>query len=126
MAGVQWIRLDTTMFDNLKVLTLMEDKQYRALVTHFQAMTYSGRAAMAGYLPKIAVTRVIRAVTTDVEALVAVGLWSPSPGGWQINGWDEYQVSDEAAVKRSEKAQKAARTRWNKLKGIDGGDEASA
>jgi len=35
-----------------------------------------------------------------------VGLWAPAPNGWQINGWDEFQISDEAARARRERAQK--------------------
>ena len=48
----------------------------------------------------------IHATKTDATQLVKVGLWHPDPGGWAINGWDEFQVSDEAARKRRERAQK--------------------
>ena len=46
------------------------------------------------------------ATKRDANDLVTAGLWLLSPGGWDINGWDEFQVSDEAARKRRERAQK--------------------
>lgn len=116
MAGMQWIRLETTMFENPKLLNLKEDKQFRAIVTHMEGMTYSGRAGLAGYIPKVALKR-IGAMPADVTQLVREGLWSPAPGGWQINGWDDYQLADDDAIKRSEKAKKAAAARWGKHSG---------
>lgn len=113
MAGMPWIRLQTTIFDNPKLMNLRADKQWRAIVTHFEAMTYCGRTGLAGYVPKVAVGLAFQASSSDITRLVAEGLWSPAPGGWQINGWEEYQFSDEAAVKRSKKAQDAARVRWD-------------
>jgi hypothetical protein len=38
-------------------------------------------------------------------------LWIADSGGWCINGWDEFQVSDEAAKKRRERAQKGGRAK---------------
>ena len=114
MAGMPWIRLQTSIFDNPKLLNLQADKQYRAIVTHFEAMTYCGRTGLAGYIPKVATAKAISAVPADIDRLVAEGLWSSAPGGWQINGWSDYQVSDDEAVKRSEKAQKAAQERWRR------------
>jgi len=34
MAGVKWIRLDTTIFDNPKFLFLKEDRRYRLIILH--------------------------------------------------------------------------------------------
>lgn len=115
MAGLKWIRLETTMFENPKLLYLKEDKQHRAIIVHLEAMCYSGRHNLAGYLPKAAL-RIIGATAQDATKLVAAGLWSPAPGGWQINDWDEYQLADDEAQKRSEKAQKAAAARWGKTR----------
>ena len=44
-------------------------------------------------------------------------LWRPAPGGWDINGWDEFQLANEEATRRSEKAKKAAAARWAKRNG---------
>ncbi|MDO3245240.1 hypothetical protein [Mycobacteroides abscessus] len=116
MAGVKWIRLETQIFENPKLLYLKEDKQYKAIVAHLEAMTYSGRHGLAGYVPKAAL-RVLGASIHDANRLVAAGLWGPAEGGWSINGWEEYQLADEEANKRSEKAKKAAAARWAKRNG---------
>jgi hypothetical protein len=34
-------------------------------------------------------------------------------GGWSINGWSDFQISDDAAKKRSDDARKAAMKRWH-------------
>lgn len=125
MPGLKWIRLETTMFENPKLLYLKEDRQYRAVIVHLEGMCYSGRHGLAGYVPKAAL-RIIGATTTDANRLVTAGLWSPSPGGWQINGWDEYQLADEDAAKRSEKAQKAAAARWAKAGARNGAQHDAA
>lgn len=125
MPGLKWIRLETTMFENPKLLYLKEDKQYKAVIVHLEGMCYSGRHGLAGYIPKAAL-RIIGALPADGDRLVAAGLWSPAPGGWQINGWEDYQLADEEAQKRSEKAQKAAAARWAKAGKGSGGRDAQA
>lgn len=111
MAGLKWIRLETTMFENPKLLYLKEDKQYKSIVVHLEAMTYCGRHGLAGFVPKAAL-RVVGGSANDAKHLVAAGLWGLAPGGWQINGWAEYQLADDEANARSEKAKKAAAARW--------------
>jgi hypothetical protein len=124
MAGLKWIRLETTMFENPKLLYLKEDKQYKAIVVHLEGMAYSGRHGLAGYIPKAAL-RIIGATAADGNRLVAAGLWSPAPGGWQVNDWEEYQLADDEAAKRSEKAQKAAAARWAKAAERNGAHDAN-
>ena len=111
MSGLKWIRLETSMFENPKLLYLQEDKQYRTIVSYLQGMCYAGRHGLAGFIPKAAL-RIIGATASDANRLVTEGLWVPAPGGWQINGWEEYQLANEEATKRSEKAKKAAAARW--------------
>lgn len=121
MAGLKWIRLETTMFENPKLLYLQEDKQHKLIVIHLQGMCYSGRHGLAGYIPKAAL-RLIGATPGDANKIVEAGLWSLAPGGWNVNDWDEYQLADEEAQKRSEKAQKAATARWAKVREKDSGN----
>lgn len=116
MSGLKWIRLETTLFENPKLLYLQEDKQYRAIVSYLQGMCYSGRHNLAGFIPKAAL-RVIGAMSSDAEKLVQHGLWTPAPGGWEINSWNEYQLHNEEATRRSEKAKKAAAARWARRNG---------
>lgn len=111
MAGLKWIRLETTMFENPKLLYLQEDKQFKTIVAYLQGMCYSGRHGLAGFVPKAAL-RVLGATVADANRLVREGLWRPAPGGWEINGWEDYQLANDEAVRRSEKAKKAAAARW--------------
>lgn len=122
MAGLPWIRLQTTMFENPKVLNLKDDKQWRAIVAYLEGMTYSGRHGLAGYIPKAAI-RLLHIASSDVSKLESEGLWRAAPGGWQINGWDEYQLADAESLARSEKAKKAATARWDRRNGR--GDETA-
>lgn len=111
MPGLKWIRLETTMFENPKLLYLKEDKQFKTVVVHLEAMTYSGRHGLGGFVPKAAL-RIIGATAADANRLVAASLWRPAAGGWDINGWNEFQLSDDEVTARSEKARKAAAARW--------------
>lgn len=113
MAGLKWIRIDTQMFENPKLLYLKEDKQYRAVVVHLEGMAYSGRHALAGFIPKAAL-RIIGATAADAARLVKAGLWDPAPGGWNVHDWDEYQLSADDMQARRERAQKGAAARWRR------------
>lgn len=116
MSGLKWIRLETTIFENPKLLYLKEDKQYKTVVVHLEAMTYSARHSLAGFIPKAAL-RVIGASTADTTRLVAAALWAPAPGGWSINDWEEFNLSDDDAKKRRERAMKGAAARWGNRNG---------
>jgi hypothetical protein len=111
MSGLQWIRLDTTFFDNGKIANLVDERLHRIVVTHLSGMCHAGKTGTDGYIPANALRR-FAAVPRDAEKLVESGLWIPQPGGWSINDWDEYQISDEAAKARSERARAAAEKRW--------------
>ena len=47
-----------------------------------------------------------------MDLLVEFGFWVPQPGGWLINGWDEFQQSTEETQIRRKRAQAMAETRW--------------
>lgn len=119
MAGLKWIRIDTQMFENPKLLHLKEDKQYRAIVVHLEGMSYSGRHALDGFIPKAAL-RIIGANTADANRLVRAGLWDPAPGGWRIHAWEEYQLSTDDMQARRERAQKGAAARWKREESLNG------
>src|SRR5689334_9611135 len=104
--GLPWIRMDVNMFDHPKMLGLLESGDYRAVVVHLAGMAYCGKHSTAGFIPR-EVLRRIEGRPSDVKRLVSEGFWTESAGGWDINGWDEYQVSDDAALKRRDKARNA-------------------
>lgn len=105
------------MFENPKFLYLKEDRQYKTIVIHIEAMAYSGRHGLGGYVPRAAL-QILGAVLSDAKKLVTEGLWEPAPGGWQIHGWDEFQLSSDEVKQRHDRAQKAASSRWNKRNGV--------
>jgi len=111
--GLPWVRIDTQFASNPKVLELVADKQWRSAFVYVAAICYSGAHGTGGFLPATCLP-FIHATKTDVENLIKVGLLIDDMGGWDINGWAEFQVMDEAAEKRSDKARKAAQARWLK------------
>lgn len=110
--GLPWIRLDTTLASNPKVLELVDDKKHRAVMAYILGLTYSGGHGLDGFIPRAALP-FIHATAADAKSLVSVGMWTARAGGWDINGWTEFQVSDEEARKRRQRAQAAAAKRWS-------------
>lgn len=119
--GLPWVRLDTQFPQNPKLLELTAAGKWRAAFVWTTSLAYAGAHGTNGYLPDACLPFLHATKQTAVE-LVKVGLWVQDVGGWQINGWDEFQVSDEAAKARSEKARQAALKRW---KGSSGGAETA-
>lgn len=103
--ALPWIRLDTSTFDHPKMLDLIEDKRYQAIVLHLAAMAYAGKHGTDGHISK-PVLRILPGRQADVTALVKAGVWHPDSAGWRIHGWDEYQVSDDEAKSRRQRAKK--------------------
>jgi hypothetical protein len=103
--GLPWVRLDCQFANNPKIVGLLAENKYRAAFAYVTGLAYSGAHGTDGYIPEHCLF-LIHATRKDAESLVEAGLWNPAPSGWDINGWDEFQVSDEAARKRRERAQK--------------------
>jgi hypothetical protein len=103
--GLPWVRLDTTFHHNPKVVELVAANKWRAVCVYIAGIAHAGAHGTDGYIPE-ACLFLIHATKREANELVTAGLWHLSPGGWDINGWDEFQVSDEAARKRRERAQK--------------------
>ena len=112
--GLPWIRLDTSMPDNPKLLGLLAEKDgHRAAFVWVCCMAYAGKHETAGFIPREAVVK-LNGRNTDMARLVAHDLLTANAGGWDINGWDEFQLSSEDALRRKEKAKRAAAVRWSK------------
>jgi hypothetical protein len=111
-----WVRLDTTIPQNPKMLWLLEDKKHRAALAYIFSITYSGSHGLDGYVPRAALP-FIHATKADAKALTDVGLWVENATGWEINGWTEFQQTNVETIARREKAQHAAAVRWSKPRG---------
>lgn len=112
--GLPWVRLDTSLPDNPKILDLLcEDEGKSAAFVYICAMAYAGKHGTDGFIPKSALGH-INGTREEALMLVKASLWIDAPGGWQIHAWDEYQISDDDAKARKARAQAAAVARWSK------------
>lgn len=109
-----WVRLDTALPRNHKILTLLESAKGRESgFVYCCSLAYCGEQGLDGFIPRNALP-FIHAKPIDAKRLVEVGLWIEQPGGWIINGWLDHQPTDEKDQIRSERARKAAAARWGK------------
>jgi hypothetical protein len=97
--------MDTQFPSNPKVLELVAQKKWRALFVLQCSWAYAGQHGTGGFIGELSLP-CIHATKAEAETLVSAGFWDMVPGGWDIHDWDEKQVSDEAARKRRERAQK--------------------
>lgn len=111
-----WVRLDTQWPHNPKFLGLVEDKQWRAITVYMAGLGYSGAHGTKGFLPALCLPT-LHGTRREAEQLVTAALWVPQPGGWDINGWSDFQPEQDDASARSDRAKKAARIRWDRQKG---------
>lgn len=96
-----WVRLDSGFPTNPKVLMLTADKQHRAVAVYTFSLAYAGGHGTDGFIP-VAALPFIHGTHKDAKALVDATLWHPCQGGWQINGWAEYQPSTKEMQRRKD------------------------
>lgn len=117
-----WVRLDTQWPHNPKFLMLAEDKKWRAITVYMAGLGYSGAHGTRGFLPQLCLP-VIHATRREASDLMEVGLWLPQPGGYDINGWCEFQPETDDSEARRNKAKLAAEARWAKHRARGDRDE---
>jgi hypothetical protein len=117
--ALPWVRLDTQWPHNPKFLMLVEDKKWRAITVYMAGLGYSGAHGTKGFLPALCLAT-LHGSKKEATELMDVGLWLPQQGGWDINGWDEFQPEKDDAQARRDKAIKAAQARWQGKNGGDG------
>lgn len=106
------MRLDTAFPYNPKLLAMLTERDgHRAGLVYLCGLSYSGAHGTDGFLPREALA-FIHGRQADAERLVRNGFWWPQPGGWLINGWDEFQESNEETKRRRIRAQSGAQARW--------------
>lgn len=115
--GLPWIRLDTNIGSNPKLVTMIRkerDGRGTALV-YLLSLAHAGGHGTDGYISEDMLS-LIHGRKSDAERLVKYGLWHEDVGGWLIHDWDHKQISDDAARARRSKAQHAAEVRWGKAR----------
>lgn len=111
--GLPWVRLDCAFPRNPKILALLAEKDgYRAAFVYTCMLSYSGEQGTDGFIPREALP-FVHGRNADVTRLVTQNLVYPQPGGWLINGWDEFQESNEETKRRRIRAQAGAAARWS-------------
>lgn len=130
--GLPWVRLDSSMPDNPKILRLASTPAGKAAAfVWLCSLAYSGKHETDGYIPREALSRVNGSMA-DARRLVEAGLWDEGERGWHIHGWAEFQrvvwTEDElrsmasnggkarmgrlTPEERSELGRRAAQARW--------------
>jgi len=111
-----WIRLDTSMPDNPKILRMIDSHGVRGLAAGFVwvcGLAFSGKHGTDGLIERSALTRV-NGNPTLARVLVENDLWVPAPGGgWETHDWRDYNESNDETRARSERAKAAADKRWH-------------
>jgi hypothetical protein len=108
-----WVRLDTTFPFNPKLLAMLSEKDgHRSAFAYVCSLSYSGAQGSDGFITVEALP-FVHARMADAERLARFGFWLPQPGGWLINGWEEFQESSEESQRRRKRAQALAAARWN-------------
>lgn len=114
--SLPWVRLETNLAHNPKVLDLVANRQYQAVALYVFALGYSGAQGLDGYVPAAALP-VIHGTRKVADQLVAVGLWrAAGDAGWDINGWADYQYTSEENQQRTNRAKSAAQARWDRAR----------
>src|SRR5215813_13321372 len=110
-----WVRLDTSMPDNPKILHLIEGhKDGRAAAfVWLCSLAYAGKHGTDGFITRNALPRV-NGTAIHARLLVEAQLWKDEGVGWTIHGWEDFQESTAETQARSERARNAAFKRWGK------------
>lgn len=114
MSTLAWVRLDTALPRNQKVLALTGMKDgHRAAFVYICSLSYAGEQGTDGFIPAPALP-MLHGRPQDADRLLEVGLWHARSGGWQINDWGEYQQTNAETEERTKRAKAAAAARWGK------------
>lgn len=110
-----WVRLDTAMPDNTKVLHLIESHKdgMAAAFVWVCSIAYSGKHGTDGFISRSALAR-CNGKAVHARLLVEHQFWKDEGVGWTIHDFNEYQESNEETQARSERARLAAFKRWGK------------
>ena len=95
--ALPWIRLDTTMPDNPKILGLLAERDgHRAAFVWVCCLTYCGKHGTDGFIPRAALP-MIHGTAATARLLEKYGLWDEVRTGWQIHNFEKRQSLSAAA-----------------------------
>ena len=104
-----WVRLSDTFADDPR----LEEAGPEAFVVHVAGLCYCARQLTDGRIPARAAHRLwsVRDIGSAIEALVKVGVWTATDGGYAIAGYLDEQP-DTATVRHQQDLKRARQARW--------------
>ena len=116
--GLPWVRIDSDIAQNPKVLDLVAEHGQRGMAAAFMficSIGYSTAHNTDGSIRKAALAS-IHGTAALARLLVEAGLWEQAEKGWQVSNYAEHQptVATREAIEkaRSEAGRRAANARW--------------
>lgn len=107
--GLPWVRLDSNINQNAKVVELIGQPQgWRAFSVYVFGLGWSGGQGKDGFIPKIMLGS-LHGQERHARMLVDVGLWEYTEGGWVIKNWQQYQELSLITDTKRRAQQRAAR-----------------
>lgn len=117
-AGLNWIRLDSDIAQNPKIVDLITENGQRGAAAAFVFIASIGYCAAHntdGALGK-AVLPFIHGNTATARLLVEAGLWEVTDKGWRIARYAEHQPTkatrEAISAAKSDAGKKGAAARW--------------
>lgn len=109
-----WVRLDTAMPDNPKILHLKDSHKegLAALFVWVCSIAYCGKHGTDGFVTRSALDR-INGKQIHARLLVEHGFWKDEGVGWTVHDYTAYQQSTDESAERTRRARNAALKRWH-------------
>lgn len=113
-AGLPWVRIDSDLAQNPKIVDLVAEHGQRGLAAAFVfvgSIGYSAGHNTDGEIRK-GVLPFIHGTAAHARLLVEVGLWDIAERGWRISRYAEHQPTMATREALSEAGKKGAAKRW--------------
>ena len=108
-----FFKLDVGYYDNPKIVPLLDEDQPWAVHLHQASMAYSAQHLTDGVVRVKTMLRKIPATDSDVQALIAAGLWIDlGDGQVRVHDYLEHNRSAAEAKSATDKARRAAAARY--------------
>lgn len=101
MPGLPWVRMDSNIASNDKILHLLNDPsrdRWQAAASYLFALGWANGQGTDGRVPNVALGFVHGNAKT-ARLLVKYGLWSEAPAGYQIANFGERNPANEIVAK---------------------------
>lgn len=96
---MDWVKLHTRYYADAKVESLPDADTELMFV---RGLARAGELQREGFIPAESLPQLARRrrYAVSVDALLAAGLWTRVPGGYQVTGWDHWQDGLDGLARR--------------------------